>query len=37
VELETAEMILYNLVFWTVWYHISMLPEKLMQHLIDTY
>lgn len=32
-----TEMIVYNVVFWTVWYQISMLPEKLMQHFIDTY
>lgn len=37
MQFETAEMILYNLVFWTVWFYICTLPEKLMQHFIDTY
>lgn len=32
-----TEMIVYNVVFWTVWYQISMLPERIMQSFIDTY
>lgn len=37
MEFQMLEMILYNVVFWTVWYHISMFPERLMQRIIDTY
>lgn len=29
------EILLYNVVFWTVWIYLSTLPEKAMQYVID--
>ena len=31
------EIILYNIVFWAAWYQISMLPERIMQMIIDNH
>lgn len=31
------EILLLNLVFWTVWYQVSSIPEKLAQYSIDNY
>ena len=31
------EIILYNLVFWTIWYQIARLPERMFDYLINNY
>lgn len=29
------ELVLYNVVFWTIWIYVSHLPERAMQYVID--
>jgi len=31
------EIVLYNLIFWTVWIFLSTLPARIMQFLIDNH
>jgi hypothetical protein len=31
------EIILLNLAFWTIWYQVSKLPEKIAQYGIDNH
>jgi hypothetical protein len=31
------ELIIYNLVFWSAWFYICTLPQKIVQFTIDNY
>ena len=31
------EILLLNLIFWTVWYQVSLMPEKIVQYGIDNH
>lgn len=31
------EIFLMNVVFWTLWIQLSMVPERIMQYIIDNY
>ena len=31
------EIFLMNVVFWTLWIQLAMVPERIMQYVIDNY
>lgn len=35
--MDWTQITLYNLVFWAVWYQVSLVPERVMQNIIDKY